>query len=331
MAKFDFEKRLTVRQGQAAEGGDSLAEDVSRGLTAKQKFLKPKYFYDEMGSIIFEAICRLPEYYVTRAELEILQKYRQQIIDSVLGPVSLVEAGSGSSTKTRLLIETILEQQEDLLYVPMDISEEILVKTADELLVSYPRLSITAFVGDYLNSFRLLNELKSQRKLVLFLGSSLGNFEPPEDVDFLKLVRSALKPGDGLLLGLDLKKSADILEPAYDDALHVTAAFNLNLLNRINRELDADFDLRKFYHRAIYNEKLGRIEMHLVSQCAQTAYLAKVDLHVNFDEGEFIHTESSYKYDAHQVHDLANKACFSGSHSWQDSNALFSLNMLVAK
>jgi dimethylhistidine N-methyltransferase len=284
-----------------------------------------------MGSLLFEAICRLPEYYVTRVEAEILAQSSGAILDAFPGPLTLIEAGSGSAAKTRILIDAVLQRQPALLYVPMDISQEELVKSAKDLTATLPTLEVAAFVGDYFDSFKLLNEVHTQRKLVLFLGTSLGNFEPPNDLSFLSMVRSVLQPGEGLLLGLDLKKSATILEPAYDDALGVTAAFNLNLLNRLNRELDADFNLRQFSHRATYNQELGRVEMRLVSRCAQRVYVRQLDLRLNFAEGETIFTESSYKYDQRQIHDLANQAGFACTHAWHDMHALFSLNLLVAQ
>jgi len=329
--RFEVGTRVTVQRVQSAQDNDSLAEDVRQGLTSRRKFLQPKYFYDEMGSILFEAICRLPEYYVTRTETEILEKFHGAIIDALPGPLTLIEAGSGSATKTRFLIDAILQRQPEMLYVPMDISQEALVNSAEGLVATFPTLQVAAFAGDYFDSFKLLNELKTERKLILFLGSNLGNFELPHDFGFLSMVRSVLQPGEGLLLGLDLKKSAAILEPAYDDALGVTAAFNLNLLNRLNRELGADFDLRQFYHRAIYNQELGRIEMHLVSRCTQTVHVRQLDLRIDFAESEVIYTESSYKYDQRQIYDLADQADFSCTHTWQDANNFFSLNLLVAK
>lgn len=331
MERFEFGTQITVYRMQSAQDKESLAKDVRQGLTSKQKFLLPKYFYDEMGSILFEAICRLPEYYVTRAEAEILAQSSGAILDAFPGPLTLIEAGSGSAAKTRILIDAVLQRQPALLYVPMEISQEEMVRSAKDLTATLPTLEVAAFVGDYFDSFKLLNAVNTQRKLVLFLGTSLGNFEPPNDLSFLSMVRSVLQPGEGLLLGLDLKKSATILEPAYDDALGVTAAFNLNLLNRLNRELDADFNLRQFSHRATYNQELGRVEMHLVSRCAQTVYVRQLDLRLDFAKGETIFTESSYKYDQRQIHDLANQAGFACTHAWHDTHALFSLNLLVAK
>lgn len=325
------ETRVTVNQARTLPEHDSFAEDVRLGLFAKQKALLPKYVYDDMGSILFEAICQLPEYYVTRAETEILQRYCGAIIDTVPGPLTLIEAGSGSATKTRLVIDTILQRQPSLQYVPMDISPETLAKSAKELTSTFPHLQVTAYAGDYFETFQLLKDLPTERKLVLFLGTSLGNFEPPADLNFLHMVRSILQPGEAVLLGLDLKKSAAILEPAYDDALGVTAAFNLNVLNRLNREVGAHFDLRRFAHRAVYNQELGRVEMHLVSRCAQTVHVNQWDLDLHFAEGETIYTHSSYKYDQPQIHRLARQADFACLHTWQDANNFFSLNLLVAQ
>jgi dimethylhistidine N-methyltransferase len=331
IVKFDVETRVTVNRVQFVHENDSFAENVRLGLSSKQKFLLPKYFYDAMGSILFEVICQLPEYYVTRTETEILKRCCGEIVDALPGPLTLIEAGSGSATKTRLLIETTLRRQPSLLYVPMDISYETLAESATDLTSTFPTLQVIAYAGDYFDSFQLLRDVPTERKLVLFLGSSLGNFDPPNDLSFLSMVRSMLEPSEGLILGLDLKKSAAILEPAYDDALGVTAAFNLNLLNRINRELGANFDLHRFSHRAIYNQELGRVEMHLVSRCEQTVYVSQLDLYLNFADGETIHTESSYKYDQQQIHTLASQAGFSCARTWHDRNALFSLNLFIAK
>jgi dimethylhistidine N-methyltransferase len=316
-----------------AQGGnpDAFADDVRRGLTAKPKILFPKYFYDDLGSKLFEAICRLPEYYLTRAEREILSHHAREIADSIEGPVRLIELGSGSAEKTRYLIEALLERQKELHYLPIDISDESLESSSRELLKAYPQLSITAYASDYFTALRAIAETdSSERTIALFLGSNIGNLDPEEAQDFFREVRNVLRPTDALLVGADLKKSAAVLVPAYDDPLGVTAAFNLNLLVRINRELGGQFDIKKFEHRAIYNEELGRVELYLVSLARQTVRIEAIDVEASFEEGETIYTESSYKFDLERLAELARAPGFSLEQTWFDSARRFSFNLFVA-
>jgi dimethylhistidine N-methyltransferase len=319
-----------------AEGGDSnaFAGDVRAGLSATAKSLSPKYFYDELGSRLFEAICWLPEYYLTRAEGEILRTSAAEIVSSVVGPVRLLELGSGSAEKTRYLIEALLGKQPDLHYLPVDISDSSLELASQRLLRLYPGLRITAFAADYFTALQALAERVPAgadcRTVAVFLGSNIGNFGRDESREFLCAVRRLLRPGDALLLGADLKKSPDILIPAYDDALGVTAAFNLNLLGRINRELDGNFDLKRFQHSATYNDELGRIEIRLVSRDPQSVRIRAIDLEVEFDRGESIRTENSYKFDLGQLSGLARDAGFALEKTWFDSARLFSFNLFVA-
>jgi L-histidine Nalpha-methyltransferase len=327
--------RLRMYRFVSESGPETFAEDVRAGLSARPKFLPPKYFYDGLGSRLFEAICELPEYYLTRAESEILRNHAEAIIAAVPGPSRLIELGSGSAEKTRFLIEALLHRQDRLHYLPIDISETSLERSTEELLRVYPHLSITAFVADYFQALGALwqrddNERRSERTIALFLGSNIGNFEPDQSLAFLRMVRRVLRPADAMLVGADLKKPPEILIPAYDDALGVTAAFNLNLLVRINREMGGDFDLKKFEHRAIYNEELGRVEMHLVSRERQTVRIQAIDLEAGFERGETIHTENSYKYDLEQLSRLAAQAGFSLAKTWFDSARRFSFNLLTA-
>lgn len=328
-------QRLTVHR--LAHGGDSnaFATDVYSGLSSKPKMLPPKYFYDDLGSALFEAICRLPEYYLTRAESELLLDYSKEIVGAIEGPVRLIELGSGSAEKTRYLIEAWLERQEELHYLPIDISDVSLERSSAELLHAYPRLRITAYAADYFTALAALarseqGSRRRERTVVLFLGSNIGNFNPEESRAFLLEVRKMLHPGDCLLIGADLKKSRDILEPAYDDALGVTAAFNLNLLVRINRELGGDFDVRRFNHKAVYNEQLGRVEIHLVSRSNHTVRIRDIDLEAKFDEGESIQTENSYKFDVGQLKSLARETGFSLEKTWFDRAERFSFNLFAA-
>ena len=307
-----------------------LAEDVRKGLSAQQKRFLPKYFYDELGSQLFEAICLLPEYYLTRAENEILEKYADEIVGAVEGQKTLVEMGSGSASKTRLIIEALLRRQTELLFMPVDISATALESSSRILLQSYPRLSIEAYAADYFAGLAELGKKPRARTLALFLGSNISNFDQEEALRFLRAMRSVLNKGDALLLGVDLKKDPAILEAAYNDALGVTSAFNLNVLARINRELGGTFDLRAFRHHAFYNEAAGRIEIYIESLVKQRVQIRKLDLEIEFDEGELIHTENSYKYDMAGIRSLAGQTGFALSHTWLDSQERFSSNLLLA-
>ena len=307
-----------------------LADDVRKGLTAQPKRFLPKYFYDELGSQLFEAICLLPEYYLTRAENEILQRYAGEIVASVDGQITLVEMGSGSALKTRLLIEALLRRQSRLLFMPVDISASAIESSSRILLQSYPRLTIEAYAADYFAGLAELGRTPRKRTLALFLGSNISNFDLDEALRFLRALRSVLHAGDALLLGADLKKDPAVLEAAYNDALGVTSAFNLNVLARINRELGGTFDLRSFKHRAFYNEAMGRIEIYIESLFNQRVRIAKLGLEVDFAVGELIHTENSYKYDMTGIAHLAAETGFKRSHTWFDSQERFSSNLLIA-
>jgi len=310
----------------------TFAEDVRRGLTSSPKFLFPKYFYDELGSRLFEAITALPEYYPTRAEAEILRLHAGEIVAALGGPVWTLELGSGDGQKTRLVIEALLARQGMLEYVPVDISESAVETSSRLLLFSYPDLRITAYVGEYHAALRQIRRerVAPGRTLVLFLGSTIGNLDPEERIALVRDIRHLLNPGEGFLLGTDLKKSESILLPAYDDPLGVTAAFNLNLLARINRELGGQFDLSGFRHRVRYNQDEGRIEMHLESRRAQTVAVRASEIEVSFEPGETTHTESSYKFDLDQVRALAAETGFALRRTWTDSEERFASNLLVA-
>lgn len=323
--------RLVIHNLVRADLQGSFAEDVSAGLTASPKRLFPKYFYDELGSQLFEAICLLPEYYLTRAENEIFALYSDEIVNEISGEkVSLIEMGSGSASKTRLIIEALLKRQSELLYIPVDISATALEQSSRVLLQSYPRLRINAYASDYYSGIGALGADQRERSLALFLGSNIGNFDPEEAHTFLRAMRGVLKSGDALLLGADLRKERKLLEEAYDDALGVTSAFNLNLLARINREFEADFDLRAFRHQAIYNEDLGRVEVYILSNAAQTVRIRRLNLEIHFTEGERIHTENSHKYDLAGLSELAKATGYTRSRTWLDKREQFSSNLFVA-
>jgi len=328
-----FGGRLSLRRaGGGDAGSSSFAEDVRAGLTSRPKVLSPKYFYDELGSHLFEAITALPEYYPTRAEAEILRAHGSEIAAALGGPVRLVELGSGDGQKTRLLIEALLARQGSLEYLPVDISESAIEASARVLLANYPDLRVTAYAGEYQQALHALRkEPASGLTLVLFLGSTLGNLDPEDRPALLRDVRGLLSPGEAFLLGVDLKKSEDVLIPAYDDPLGVTAAFNLNLLGRINRELGGELDLAAFRHRAVYDRQAGRIEMHLESRRAQTVAIRGLGIEVAFEAGETIHTENSYKFDLEQVAALAAGAGFELRRTWTDAAGRFLSSLLVAE
>jgi L-histidine N-alpha-methyltransferase len=332
--------RLTLFRFPSKESSDTFARDVYTGLSSHPKKLLPKYFYDELGSHLFEAICYLPEYYVTRDESEIFREHVKEIIDEITLPVQshvrLIELGSGSAIKTQHIIGSLLQREIKLNYVPIDVSISSLEHSSNELLRTYPDLRITAYATDYSSALKTLAHADThehrddQQTIVLFLGSSIGNLDPNESRVLLKEVRELLRPQDALLLGADLKKSLAVLLPAYNDALGVTAAFNLNLLVRINRELSGEFDATKFEHRAIYNEADGRIEMHLFSRETQVIRIGAIDSEFTFGLGESIHTENSYKFDMEKLSELAVGTGFQLNRTWVDANRRFSLNFFEA-
>jgi len=291
---------------------------VLEGLARPHKSLPCKFFYDEIGSALFDRICELPEYYPTRTEIGILTEVAPRIADLAGRGGVLVEYGSGSSLKTRLLLDALVPD----VYMPIDISRQHMLGACHTLAQDYPALHLMAVCADYTRPFTLPRVARGgQRRLAFFPGSSIGNFAPLEALRFLKNVAQQLDPGDGLLIGVDLKKDPAILNAAYDDSAGVTAAFNLNLLARCNRELGADFDLDAFAHRAVYNSAAGRIEMHLDSRRAQTVRVAGRAF--TFAAGESIHTENSYKYEPDEFRRLATQAGFAPVQTWTDTTDLF--------
>jgi L-histidine N-alpha-methyltransferase len=301
-----------------------LREDVALGLRQKQKALPPRYFYDEQGSQLFEEICQQPEYYLTRTEAAILQTHAADILD-VVGACSIVELGSGSAVKTRLLLEESALRGYPLHYIPIDISESMLREAALALKADYPHMRIDGVATDYLNGLAALPD--APRRLVLFLGSNLGNFSLTEQAQFFEQLASSLRTDDYLLLGLDLRKPVDVLESAYNDRAGVTAAFNLNMLRRINRELQANFDLSAFSHLAFYNQRLHQIEMHLRSGTTQEVTITDLDLHVSFRTGETIHTEISRKFDPQEIRLQLAMYGFQLCAQWTDAREWFVVNI----
>jgi dimethylhistidine N-methyltransferase len=303
---------------------DSFREDVIAGLSLPQKAIPPKYFYDARGSRLFEAICRLREYYPTRSEIALMRAHLPAVARFAGRGSTLIEYGSGESLKSRLLIRALRPAT----YVPVDISEEALRGAAKRLRREFPWLEIRAVHGDFSRPLKIPVTEARGRRLVYFPGSTIGNLTLDEAHAFLRMTRGQLGPKGAMLVGVDLKKDANLLHAAYNDAKGVTAEFNLNLLARINRELRGHFDLRRFRHYAFYNAPLGRIEMHLVSLVRQ-----RVDIgayRFAFDAGESIHTENSYKYSIEDFQALAGSAGFLGAKAWRDPKGLFSLHGLLA-
>ena len=309
-----------------------FARDVRTGLAATRKWLPPRWFYDALGSSLFDTICFLPEYYVMRTESEVLTSHQREIAAAFGANVRLVELGSGAARKTRILLDALTERQPDLEYVPVDIDASILERSAQDLLGDYARLRVTAVCSDFTTPSVPMESLPRHagRTVVLFLGSTIGNLEPDRAADMLRDLHSALQPGDALLLGADLRKSRAVLEPAYDDSLGVTAAFNLNVLARINRELGGHFDLKSFRHHAFYDAKLGRIEMHLVSTSSQTVPIDALGVEIAFSAGESIHTESSYKHDDTTLAALALASGFRIEKKWTDARGWFADVLMTA-
>lgn len=302
-----------------------LAEVLS-GLRKSQKELPSKYFYDEEGSHLFERICTLDEYYIPRIEAAIMETYIEEMAE-LLGPrVLLVEYGSGNCAKTRFLLDHL---HEPVAYVPIDISRERLLSAARELAADYPEMEVLPVCADYTSGFDLpVPRRPSERAVVYFPGSTIGNFDPVPAKLFLEHVAGVCHPGGGLLIGVDLKKDPRVLHRAYNDSSGVTAAFNLNLLERINRDLNCDFRLDWFQHYAFYNPGESRVELHLVSLREQTVHLDNVV--IPFVEGESIWTESSYKFNVDEFEQMAVAAGFKVERAWTDNQQWFSVQYLVS-
>ncbi len=297
--------------------------DVLNGLSTRPKSLPSKYFYDRRGSELFDEITRLDEYYLTRTETEIMRDYISDIAVSLGDQVVIIEYGSGTSTKTRLLLDHLSKGST---YIPIDISGAHLKEVADELARDYPHVCVLPVHADYSSAVDLPRV--PGRRIVYFPGSTIGNFDPANAENFLRRIHAQVGDDGGALIGVDLKKDLSILLPAYNDAAGVTAAFNLNLLDRLKSELDATLDVGAFHHRAVYDDVEGRIEMHLVSIADQTIRVGGSD--VELRAGEYIHTESSYKYDIQQVTELAGSAGFWVERIWTDDRNWFAIFLLHA-
>ncbi len=303
-----------------------IAPDVLQGLTSLPKQLPSKLFYDEIGSQLFEQITELPEYYLTRTERSILEQYAGEILEAAGPALTLVELGAGTAAKTCILIQELLERQSRALFYPIDVSPSALDEAMRQLGRQFPSLRVNPIVADYTGGVPALSRITG-RKLVLYIGSSIGNFEPDHSVRLLRRIRQTLRSGDALLLGADFAKSSRILLPAYDDSQGVTAAFNKNILARLNRELEADFDLDAFRHVALWNRRCSRMEIYLESLTTQSVFVAGLDLDVSFQSGERIHTENSYKYTDAMLESILHDSGFTLEQSWCDRKKWFGVHL----
>jgi dimethylhistidine N-methyltransferase len=315
------------RMVQSVEGAmdAGLRDEVVRGLRATPKTLPPKLFYDATGAELFERITTLPEYYLTRAELEILQQRTGEIAELTGPGAVLVEYGSGAGVKVRLLLDALAEPTA---YIPVDISAAQLARVAEEIRAEYPHVPVHPVCADYTRPLDIPALHPRRRRLAFFPGSTIGNFHPTEAAAFLRRIRNTLGHDGALVLGVDRVKDTATLNAAYNDAEGVTEAFNLNMLRRLNRELGADFDLTRFAHRAFFNERAARVEMHLESLTRQTVTVAGVA--ITFEQGETIWTESSYKYSEAALETLVTSAAFTATRLWTDSAERFWLGYFTA-
>jgi len=325
--QYVVDSQLRYFKPHATKIEKSFAEEIYFSLTQNSKFINPKFFYDKKGSELFESICLLSEYYPTRTELSILKKLDHDLSSHLDKNINLVELGSGASVKTRLILDIFTKLQPKTEYFPIDISE-ILTESSEQLLKDYDTLHITGIIDTYEGGLEFLKSYDDKKNLILFLGSSFGNFTPDDGKLFLEKIFSTMKSGDLFLIGLDLVKDKNILESAYNDLEGITAKFNLNVLSRINDELDADFVINNFSHYSIYNENDQRIEMNLKSLVSQSVIIGKSNLSLNLDKGELIHTEYSHKYHVSQIKKLLSDVGFEFKNMWLDDEKHFSLTLV---
>ena len=304
----------------------SIGPDVCAGLARRPRSLPPKLFYDAAGSALFDRITELPEYYLTRTERAILQAHAPEMIAAAGETLEVIELGAGSASKTGILLAAALRRQMRCRYCPVDVSPEALALAAKRLRAELPGLRVRPLVADYTQGVAFPSR-NGHRRLALYLGSSIGNFDPPDAIAVLRRLRGQLRAGDALLLGTDLVKSKAVLLPAYDDTQGVTAAFNKNILAHINRELCGDFDLARFRHVAEWNARHSRMEMYLESTAAQTVTIRDIGMTVPFKAGERIHTENSYKYTPGIVEALLRRSGFRLERTWTDEKRWFAVHL----
>jgi dimethylhistidine N-methyltransferase len=326
MTSFNRNTVYAIEHAPNLNTRDEFYEDVINGLTKSPKELPCKYFYDERGSILFTRICETQDYYVTRTEASLMEKILPEVTDMVGANATIIEFGSGEGKKIRRLLESLVSP---LAYVPIDISAEILNRSAVELKAQFNKVAIYPVVADYMGEITLPRQIlaMNNRKIVYFPGSTISNFTTREALEFFRKVSDFLNPGDGFIVGADLVKSPTRLHHAYNDSDGVTKAFNLNILHRINREFGANFDAEKFEHYAFFNPVQKRIEMHLVSLCEQWVNIGKEVIH--FSHGESIHTENSHKFTLDDIEHLGAACGFKNARIWTDAEQLFSVSFLL--
>ena len=325
--KYILGERLSYYEPSGNKSQKTFAQELSISIRQKQKAINPKFFYDQKGSQLFEKICVLPEYYLTRTEISILKQIDGKLQSYLDGNFRLVELGSGSSQKTRLLIDMLTRLQKHVEYFPIDISK-ILKSSSTALQSDYKKLHITGIIDNYENGLEFVKNYDDMKNLIIFLGSSFGNFDPENGIKFLQKINSSMKKGDLFLVGLDLVKDKDVLYQAYNDSQGITAQFNLNVLSRINSELGGNFDTSKFVHHVVYNENQNKIELYLRSLSKQTVEIPNADLMLEIDEDELIHTENSHKYTISQIKQMFTITGYQIKDMWNDDNRYYSLVLL---
>ncbi len=307
---------------------DGVVEDTRRGLTDDPKWLSSLYFYDEEGSKLFERITETPEYYPTRTERQLLEAHGTEMLQAAGSDLMLAELGSGSSAKTRAILQQLLDLQGPTTYVPVDVSAEFLAVVAKDLEANFEGMNVDPVAAEYVAGLRRIGDHEANRRLVLFLGSSIGNFEPDEQVGLLQSAHDAMSPGDAFLLGTDMVKDGATLHAAYNDAAGITAAFNRNILVHLDRRLQGANDVEAFEHHAFWNPDKSRIEMHLRAVRDVTLHYPRAALSVDIKEGETIHTENSYKFTMDRVQEMAAASGWTLERSWTDAQNWFGLHLL---
>jgi len=306
---------------------NTLTQELSSSLNQKQKSIHPKFFYDKKGSQLFEEICKLPEYYLTRTEISVLTQLYDKLPLHLNGEFRLVELGSGSSKKTRILISILERLQKHIEYFPIDISN-ILKDSTKTLLDDYENLHITGIIDNYESGLKFIKNYDNKKNIIMFLGSSFGNFDYEHGLGFLHKINSSMKNDDLFLIGLDLVKDGAVLERAYNDSQGITARFNLNVLSRINSELDGNFNINKFAHHTFYNENQSRVEIYLRSLENQTVNIPKAGMVLQIKQDELIHTENSHKYTIPKIKEIFSVTGFKIKDMWFDEKQYFCLVLL---
>ena len=325
--KFVVDERLCYYEPSKNKSEKTFAEELSSSLNQKHKSIHPKFFYDKIGSELFEDICKLPEYYLTRTEISILRKLDVKLSAYMNDEFRLVELGSGSSYKTRILISILGNMYKQIEYFPIDISK-ILKESTTALLNDYENLHMTGIIDNYESGLKFVKNYDNKKNLIVFLGSSFGNFDYKPGLRFLNKLNSSMKDDDLFLIGLDLVKDKDVLEYAYNDSHGITAQFNLNVLSRINSELDSNFNVDKFAHHAVYNEAENRVEIYLRSLENQTVNITKAGIALKIKQNELIHTENSHKYTIPKIKEMFSSTGFRIRDMWFDEKQYFCLILL---